>query len=93
MACKCTTEEDEQRNAMKHWEALTNASEQMVEALKHFTTPSTNAINVSDRIEENMAGMKTQIMHEIGVKIEGKAVKDTLESILGLVYGFSNNRN
>jgi len=42
-------------------------------------------------VEQKMASMKTEIMQEIGVKMEesSKEVKDTLASILDLLH----NRN
>jgi len=46
---------------------------------------------VGAMVEQKMASMKTEIMQEIGVKMEesSKEVKDTLASILDLLH----NRN
>jgi len=68
----------------------------LVEAFKNFTTPPAQAETVGAMVEQKIAMMKTQIMDEIGAKMEesNKEVKDTLTSILDLLrnrnYSLSN---
>jgi hypothetical protein len=62
-----------------------------VQAFQQFSTPPAQPENVGAMVEQKLATMKTEIMNEIGVKMEesSKEVKDTLASILGLLQ----NRN
>jgi len=46
LAWKCKAKEDKQKDAAKHRQAVTNASEQLVEAFNPFTTQPTNTDNV-----------------------------------------------
>jgi hypothetical protein len=67
--------------------AVAEASAQLVQAFQQFSTPPAQPENVGAMVEQKLATMKTEIMHEIGVKMEesSKEVKDTLASILGLL--------
>jgi len=58
-----------------------------VEAFKSFSTPPAQAEDINAMMEEKMAAMTTEIMQEIGVKMDesSKEVKGTLTSILGIV--------
>ena len=62
-----------------------------MQAFQQFSTPLAQAENVGAMVEQKMAAMKTEIMQEIGVKMDesSKEVKDTLASILDLL----RNRN
>ncbi len=62
-----------------------------MQAFQQFSTPPAQPENVGAMVEQKLATMKTEIMNEIGVKMEesSKEVKDTLASILGLLQ----NRN
>jgi hypothetical protein len=87
LAKKRKAEEDGCRDAARFCQAVSAASGQLVEAFKSFTTPPAQAENMGAMVEQKTATMKTQIMDEIGAKMEesNKEVKDTLTSILLLV--------
>jgi signal recognition particle subunit SEC65 len=76
-------------------EGVAEASAQLVMAFQKFSRPPAQAENVGAMVEQKMASMKTEIMQEIGVKMEesNKEVKDTLTSILELLHGNGGNRN
>jgi hypothetical protein len=75
----------------KNHKAVAEASAQLVQAFQQFSTPPAQAENVGAMVEQKMAAMKTEIMQEIGVKMDesSKEVKDTIASILDLLH----NRN
>ena len=87
LAKKRKAEEDERKDAARFCQIVSAASEQLVEAFKNFTTPPAQAETVGAMVEKKMATMKTEIMQEIGAKMEenSKEVKDTLASILDLL--------
>ena len=91
LAKKRKAEEDERIDAAKNRKAVAEASAQLVQAFQQFSTPPAQAENVGAMVEQQMAAMKTEIMQEIGVKMDesSKEVKDTLASILDLLC----NRN
>jgi hypothetical protein len=91
LAKKRKAEEDERIDAAKNRKAVAEASAQLVQAFQQFSTPPAQAENVGAMVEQKMAAMKTEIMQEIGVKMDesSKEVKDTLASILDLL----RNRN
>jgi len=70
LAKKRKAEEDECRDAARFRQTVSAASEQLVEAFKSFTTPPAQAENVGAMVKQKMATMKTQIMDEIGAKME-----------------------
>jgi len=88
---KRKAEEEEQLDAAKNRKVVAEASAQLVQAFQQFSTPPAQPENVGAMVEQKLATMKTEIMNEIGVKMEesSKEVKDTLASILGLLQ----NRN
>ncbi|MFN9979762.1 MAG: hypothetical protein ACK53Y_07605 [bacterium] len=49
---------------------------------------------IGKMVEQKISTMKTEIMQEIGAKMEenSKEVKDTLASILDLLHGNASNR-
>jgi len=83
LAKKRKAEEEERRDAARFRQTVSAASKQLVEAFKSFTTPPAQAETVGAMVEQKIAAMKTQIMDEIGAKMEesNKEVKDTLTSI------------
>jgi len=87
LAKKRKAEKDERIDAAKNHKAVAEASAQLVQAFQKFSTPPAQPENVGAMVEQKLATMKTEIMQEIGVKMEesSKAVKDTLASILGLL--------
>jgi hypothetical protein len=91
LAKKRKAEEEERKDSARFRQTVSAASEQLVEAFKNFTTPPAQAETVGAMVEQKIAAMKTQIMDEIGAKMEesNKEVKDTLTSILDLL----RNRN
>ena len=82
---KRKAEEDKRIDAAKNRKAVAEASAQLVQAFQQFSTPPAQPENVGAMVEQKLATMKTEIMQEIGVKMEesSKEVKDTLASILG----------
>jgi hypothetical protein len=88
---KGKAEKEEQIDAAKNPKVVAEASAQLVQAFQQFLTPPAEPENVGSMVEQKLATMKTEIMQEIGVKMEesSKEVKDTLASILGLLC----NRN
>jgi hypothetical protein len=50
--------------------------------------------NIGKMVEQKISTMKTEIMQELGAKMEenSKEVKDTLASILDLLHGNASNR-
>jgi hypothetical protein len=84
---KNRVEEEERKDAARHRQTVAATSKQLVEAFKSFSTPSAQAENINTMMEEKMAAMVTEIMQEIGVKMDesSKEVKGTLTSILGIV--------
>jgi hypothetical protein len=91
LAKKRKAEEEQRKDAARFRQTVSAASKQLVEAFKNFTTPPAQAETVGAMVEQKIAMMKTQIMDEIGAKMEesNKEVKDTLTSILDLL----RNRN
>jgi hypothetical protein len=91
LAKKRKAEEEERKDEARIRQTVSAASEQLVEAFKNFTTPPAQAETVGAMVKQKIAMMKTQIMDEIGAKMEesNKEVKDTLTSILDLLH----NRN
>jgi hypothetical protein len=87
LAKKRKAEKDERIDAAKNHKAVAEASAQLVQAFQKFSTPPAQPENVGAMVEQKLATMKTEIMQEIGVKMEesSKEVKDTLASILGLL--------
>jgi signal recognition particle subunit SEC65 len=87
LAKKRKAEEDERKDAARFRQTVSAASKQLVEAFKNFTTPPAQAETVGAMVEKKMATMKTEIMQEIGAKMEenSKEGKDTLASILDLL--------
>ncbi len=87
LAKKRKAEKDEQIDAAKNHKAVAEASAQLVQTFQKFSTPPAQPENVGAMVEQKLATMKTEIMQEIGVKMEesSKEVKDTLASILGLL--------
>jgi hypothetical protein len=45
-------------------------SAQLMQAFQQFSTPPAQAENVGAMVQQKMASMKTEIMQEIGVKME-----------------------
>ena len=82
-------EEEEQIDMAKNRKAVAEASAQLVLVFRQFSTPPAKAENVGAMVEQKMVSMKTEIMQEIGVKMEESSmeVKETLTSILDLVRG------
>jgi len=76
----------------KNRKDVAEASAQLVLAFQQFSTPPAQAENVGAMVEQKLATMKTEIMQEIGVKMEESSneVKDT--STLDLVCGLAGNR-
>jgi hypothetical protein len=64
-----------------------------VEAFKSFSTPPAQAEDINAMMEEKMAAMTTEIMQEIGVKMDesSKEVKGTLTYILGIVQRLADH--
>ena len=64
-------------------------------AFQQFSTPSAQVENVGEMVEQKISTMKTEIIQEIGAKMEenSKEVMDTLASILDLLRGNAANRN
>ena len=91
LAKKRKAEEEERIDVAKNRKAVAEASAQLVQAFQKFSTPPAQPEKVGAIVEQKLATMKTEIMQEIGVKMEesSKEVKDTLASILGLLQ----NRN
>jgi signal recognition particle subunit SEC65 len=87
LAKKRKAEEEECKDAARFRQTVSAASEQLVEAFKNFTTPPAQAETVGAMVEKKMATMKTEIMQEIGAKMEenSKEGKDTLASIHDLL--------
>ena len=92
---KRKAEEEERIDAAKNRKAVAEASAQLVQAFQQFSTPPAQPEKVGAIVEQKLATMKTEIMQEIGVKMEesSKEVKDTLASILDLLRGNAANRN
>ena len=92
---KRKAEEEEHLDAAKKQKAVVEASAQLVAAFQQFSTPPAQVENVGQMVEQKISTMKTEIMQEIGAKMEenSKEVKDTLASILDLLHGNSANRN
>ncbi len=88
LAKKRKAEEEEWIDAAKNQKAVAEASAQLVQAFQQFSTPPAQLENMGAMVEQKLATMKTEIMQEIGVKMEesSKEVKDTLASILGLLH-------
>jgi hypothetical protein len=63
---KIKAEKDQWKDAAKHRQAVANASEQLVESFKLFTTSPTNPENVTTIVKEKKAAMKNEIMQVIG---------------------------
>jgi hypothetical protein len=84
---KRKAEEEKQIDAAKNRKAVAEASAQLVQAFQKFSTPPAQPEKVGAIVEQKLATMKTEIMQEIGVKMEesSKEVKDTLVSIIGLL--------
>jgi signal recognition particle subunit SEC65 len=92
---KKKAKEEEHLDAAKNRKAVTEASAQLVAAFQQFSTPPAQVEKVRQMVEQKISTMKTEIMQEIGAKMEenSKEVKDTLASILDLLHGNSANRN
>jgi hypothetical protein len=88
-------EEEERIDAAKNRKAVAEASAQLVQAFQQFSTPPAQVENVGAMAEQKLAAMKSEIMQEIGVKMDksSKEVKDSLASILGLLHGNASNSN
>jgi flagellar biosynthesis component FlhA len=80
-------EEEDQIDAVKNCKPVAEASAQLVQAFQQLSTPPAQPENMGAMVEQKLATMKTEIMQEIGVKMEesSKEVKDTLPSIFGLL--------
>jgi hypothetical protein len=87
--------EEERLDAAKNQKAVAEASAQLVQAFQQYSMPPAQAENVGAMVEQKISTMKSEIMQEIGVKMEesSKEVKDTLASILDLLRGNAANRN
>jgi hypothetical protein len=87
LAKKRKAEEEERIDATKNHKAVAEASAQLVQAFQQFSTPPAQAENVGVMVEQKMAAMKSEIMQDIGVKMDesSKELKDTLASILDLL--------
>jgi len=92
---KRKAKEEEHLDAAKNQKAVAEASAQLVAAFQQFSTPPAQVENVGQMVEQKISTMKTEIMQEIGAKMEenSKEVKDTLASILDLLHGNSANRS
>jgi hypothetical protein len=92
---KRKAEEEEHLDAVKNQKAVAEASAQLVAAFQQFFTPPAQVENVGQMVEQKISTMKTEIMQEIGAKMEenSKEVMDTLASILDLLRGNAANRN
>jgi uncharacterized protein YqeY len=87
--------EEEHLDAAENRKAVAEAYAQLVQAFQQFSTPPAQAENVGAMVEQKISTMKSEIMQEIGVKMEerSKEVKDTLATILDLLCGNAANRN
>jgi hypothetical protein len=86
---KRKAEEEEHLDAAKKQKAVVEASAQLVAAFQQFSTPTAQVENVGQMVEQKISTMKTEILQEIGAKMEenSKEIKDTLASILDLLHG------
>jgi hypothetical protein len=73
---------------------VADSSVELFAALKQFAPPP-HSNNISIIKEETISTMKTQIMQEIGEKMESsnREMKDTLSSILDIARGLADKRN
>jgi hypothetical protein len=73
---------------------VANSSVELVAALKQFALPP-HSDSISEIIKEKKSTMKTQIMQEIGEKMESshREMKDTLSSILDVMRGLADKIN